>query len=121
MKKYKHLLDVILLSGLVILSAVAIAPKTLVMPSSLQMAVLAAVIGLIAAFLTLSWREHPADEREAQNQATASRLAYVVGSIVLIVSLIIQSLTHTIDPTVPLALLAMIATKVVMQRHSDDL
>lgn len=120
MKKYKQLLDVVLLTGLVVLSAVAIAPKTLVMPSSLQMGVLAAVIGLIATFLTLLWREHPADEREAQNQATASRLAYVVGSIVLIVSLIMQSLTHTLDPAVPLALFAMIATKVVVQRQSDD-
>ena len=120
MKKYKQLLDIVLLTGLVVLSAVAVAPKTLVMPTTLQMAVLAVVLGLIAAFLTLLWREDPADEREAQNQALASRLAYIVGCIVLITALIIESITHTLDPVIPIALFTMIATKVLVQRFNDN-
>ncbi len=97
----------------------AIAPKTFVMPSSLQMLILAVVLGLISTFLVLLWREQPEDEREMQNQALASRSAYFVGALVLISALIIQSLAHSIDPAIPIALLAMIATKVIVQRTKD--
>jgi len=119
MKKYKQLLDVILLLGLAIIALLAIAPKAIVMPSSLQMLILAVVLGLIATFLALFWREQPDDEREMQNQALASRSAYTIGSLVLIIALIIQSLRHNLDPAIPITLLAMIATKVIVQRFKD--
>lgn len=119
MKKYKPALDVILLISLAIVSALAIAPETFVMPTAIQMLILTVVIGLIATFLLLLWRENPSDEREADNQAIASRSAYIVGAIVLIVALLTQSLKHQIDSAIPIALLAMIATKVIIQRHRD--
>ncbi len=119
MKKYKQLLDVILLLGLLIIAIVSIVPKTIVMPSSLEMLILAVVLGLISMFLVLFWREQPDDEREMQNQALASRSAYTVGSLVLIAALVIQTMRHELDPAVPIALLAMIATKVIVQRNKD--
>jgi len=119
MKKYKSALDVILLLSLATVSALAVAPKTFVMPNTVQMLILTVLLVLIAAFLVLLWRESPDDEREANNQAIASRSAYVVGAIVLIVALLSQSLRHQIDAAVPIALLAMIATKVVIQRTKD--
>ena len=120
MKKYRTTLDVILLISLATVSALAIAPKTFVMPTSAQMLILTVVLVFIAAFLVLLWRENPRDEREASNQSSASRSAYIVGAIVLIIALIIQSLKHQIDSAVPIALLAMIATKVFIQRLRDD-
>ncbi len=120
MKKYKQLLDIILLVGLTVMAFLTIAPKTFVMPSSLQMLLLAVVLGLLAGFLALLWREQPTDEREAQNQATASRSAYIVGAVVLIVAMLIESLHHKLDPAIPIALLAMIATKIIIQRNRDD-
>lgn len=119
MKKYKQLLDVILLIGLAIITMLAIAPKKFVMPTSFQMLILAAVLGLLAMFLVFLWREQPVDEREMQNQALASRWAYIAGSLVLIVALIMQSLHHDLDPIIPVALLSMIATKIVVQRTKD--
>ncbi|MDP1720965.1 MAG: hypothetical protein Q8L08_08235 [Candidatus Nanopelagicaceae bacterium] len=119
MKKYKPALDVILLLSLATVSALAIAPETFVMPTSIQMVILTVVLGLIATFLVLLWRENPDDEREADNQAIASRAAYVVGAIALIIALITQSLKHQIDSAIPIALLAMIATKVIIQRQKD--
>ena len=119
MKKYKQLLDIVLLLGLSVIALLAVAPKTFVMPSSLQMVILAAVLALIATFLVVFWREQPEDEREIQNQALASRSAYTVGSLVLIGALIMQSIQHDLDPAIPIALLAMIATKVITQREKD--
>ena len=119
MKKYKPALDLILLLGLAIVSALAIAPKSFVMPNSVQMLILTILLLLIATFLLLLWRENPDDEREANNQASASRSAYIVGAIALIIALLIQSLKHDIDSAVPVALLAMIATKIITQRWKD--
>jgi uncharacterized membrane protein YeaQ/YmgE (transglycosylase-associated protein family) len=120
MKKYKPLFEVLLFTSLVIISLLAIAPKTFVMPNSVQMALMVVAIGLIGAFLTFVWRENPTDEREAHNQALASRVAYIVGAGVLIVALLIQGLAHNLDPAVPLALLAMLGTKLILQRYLDN-
>lgn len=120
MKKYRTALDFVLILSLALVCALALAPKSFVMPNSAQMLILTILLGLIAAFLVLLWRENPRDEREAVNQASASRAAYVVGAVVLIIALIIQSLNHKIDPAVPLALLAMISTKVFIQRMMDN-
>ncbi len=119
MKKYRQLFDIVLLVSLSLASVTAIMPKAIVMTTAVQMMFLTIVIGLIAAFLVLLWRERPDDERELQNQALASRMAYIVGSLVLIVALIIQSLNHQLDPVIPIALLAMIATKIILQRVKD--
>jgi len=115
MKKYKLLSDIVLLAGLGIMSLLAVAPGTFVMPTSAQMLLLVVVLGLISAFLVFLWREQPDDEREAFNQAIASRSAYIVGASVLIIAMVVQSLNHRVDPAIPLALLAMIATKLVVQ------
>jgi cobalamin synthase len=120
MKKYKPFLDAVLLLGLAGMSLLAIAPHTLVMPSSLQMLLLAIVLTAVASFLVLLWREQPSDEREAHNQALASRWAYLVGAVVLIIALLVQSFAHAVDPAIPLALLAMIATKLLIQRNRDE-
>lgn len=120
MKKYKSSLDVILLLGLGVIAFLAVAPDAIVMPSTLQMLLIAIVIVLISGFLVFLWREQPGDERELQNQAIASRSAYLVGCIVLIIALAVQSVRHDLDPAIPVALLAMIATKIIVQRNKDN-
>ena len=119
MKRYKTLLDIVLLGTLAILTLLTIAPKTVVMPTSLQMILLALVLCLVIGFLVILWREKPGDEREAFNQAMAGRLAYFAGVTVLIIALVFQSLHHQLDPAIPIALLAMIFTKVIVQRTRD--
>jgi len=120
MKKNKSLLDVLLLIGLTVMALLAVAPDTVVMPNSAQMILLGIVLVLISGFLVFVWRERPDDERELHNQALASRWAYLVGSVILILGLAVQSLQHNLDPIIPLTLLAMIATKVIVQRHKDN-
>jgi FtsH-binding integral membrane protein len=120
MKKYKSLLDIVLLLGLGTIAFLAVAPEAVVMPSALQMLLLAAVLVLISSFLVFLWREKPNDERELHNQALASRWAYLIGCVVLILALVIQGLKHDLDPFIPIALLAMIATKIIVQRNKDN-
>ena len=119
MKKYKSLLDIVLLIGLGMMALLAIAPDKFVMSTDLQMLLLAGVIVLLAGFMTLVWREDPADEREAQNQADASRYAYLIGVVVLMISLAYRSIKHYDTGIEPVALLMMIGTKLLTQRHRD--
>ncbi len=111
-------MDIVLLVGMGVISFVAV--DALVMPSALQMSMLAVVLVLLAGFLVLVWREHPQDEREAYNQALASRVAYLTGAGVLMIALVVQSLQHHLDSVVPIALLAMITAKILVQRTKDS-
>ena len=121
MKKYKSLMDFVLLGGLAVISLLAVAPDSLkFMPTNLEVALIAAVLVLLAAFLAFYWREDPSDEREAYNQALASRMAYVIGSIVLITGFIVQVVRHDMDATIPLALFTMLATKLLVQRNKNS-
>ena len=96
MKKYKQALDIALLFLLIIIS-----------------------LGLISMFLVLVWREKPSDEREAENQQLASRMAYLAGCIVLIIVMLAQGISHNLDAAVPITLLIMILTKIVTQQLKD--
>jgi cobalamin synthase len=120
MKKYKLLLEIALFASLTVVSMIAIAPETFVMPNAIQMILMVTVIGLIAMFLVFVWRENPDDEREAHNQALASRVAYIVGASVLIIALLIQGIQHNLDPAIPIALLLMLGTKLILQRYLDN-
>jgi cobalamin synthase len=119
MKKYKFILDAFMLVLLIVLCLATVAPHTIVMPSQVQMALLVTVLGLISAFLVLVWKEKPNDEREAENQHFASRVAYLAGCIVLIVILLVQGVSHNLDPAIPITLLIMITTKIVAQQFKD--
>ncbi len=119
MKKYKSLLDIVLLALLVFMCIAAILPHTIVMPSQLQMLLLIVVFGLMSTFLVLVWREQPNDEREAENQQLASRMAYLAGCIALIVTMLVQGASHKLDAAIPITLLVMILTKVVTQQFKD--
>ncbi len=119
MKKYKLILDTLLLVSLVVLCLATIVPHTIVMPSSVQMLLLVTVFGLISAFVVMVWRENPEDEREAENQHFASRLAYMAGCLVLIVVMLIQGVHHRLDAAIPVTLLIMIVTKTATQYLKD--
>lgn len=119
MKKYKSIFDIVLLVLVVFLCLATVLPKTIVMPSQLQMLLLLVVFGLISAFLVLVWREQPSDEREAENQQRASRTAYLAGCIVLIVAMLVQGISHKLDVAIPITLLVMIITKLLGQKMKD--
>ncbi len=119
MKNYRLLFDGLLIALLLVLCVAALAPHGMTMPSNLKMLLLFGTFGLVSAFVVLVWRERPADEREAHNLFSASRLAYLAGCSALIVSLLVQAFRHKVDPAILLTLLAMIAVKLGAQWLQD--
>ena len=119
MKKFKVYIDYVLLGGLAVMAYVATEPDEKLMSNMAQLSIAGIVTALFAAFAVLVWRENPGDEREAHNQFVASRMAYILGCIVLIVGLIFNTFWHVYDPFIPLALLVMVLTKIMVQKQKD--
>lgn len=93
-------------------------PGHLTMPKSM---VSMLIIGLIVAFLAFAafiLKEKSSDEREAIHVLTAGRISYLVGVGTLIFGVIVQALSHNIDPWLVIALCTMVLSKLLSRAYS---
>ena len=81
-------------------------PKTLMTATT----VFAVVYILFVSFI---WRERARDEREQIHKMQAGRFAYIAGSAVMVVGIVVQSFHHTVDAWLVYALGAMILAKIL--------
>lgn len=82
------------------------------MPTNVQRMMLAAAIITYAVFAGLVYKEKPADEREEYILAKSSRSAFLVGTSILLIAIIIQTLSKELDSWLVAALGGMVATKI---------
>ena len=75
------------------------------------------IVALLAvafvAFQVLIWKEAPRDEREEDHEKKAGKVAYMLGTIVLLVGLVVQIFQHDVDLWLVAALLVMILGKMI--------
>lgn len=89
-------------------------PFDLYMLSMAEMLTLALLVAAFLAFATLLWKERGViDEREAAHQALVGRIAYIAGATVLVVVIVFQTFTHTLDMTLVFALGVMVFAKII--------
>lgn len=89
------------------------------MPDMLEMATLVVVFALTVIWIGLVAREEDGDEREILHRMYAGRVAYLSGIIILTLALVVQGLSHVVDPWVPCALVVMIISKLGTRWYSD--
>ncbi len=82
------------------------------MPTMMHMTLLAVGAGSFGLFALLILREGQGDERENAHRMQAGRSAFIVGSAILLVAIMVQSFAHAVDPWVVVALLGMVVAKV---------
>jgi ABC-type Fe3+-siderophore transport system permease subunit len=99
--------------GLLALLYIIFNPWNLFMPGYVVMGFLIAAIVLYIAFATFLWKENEGDEREQFHRLFADRIAYLVGSAVLLIGIVLGELQHALNPWLILALAAMVLAKVV--------
>ncbi len=92
------------------------------MPTPLFYCVSAVFVALAALFAGLILREQPRDEREQVHIRTAGRVGYMVGTVVLTLGILVESmLDHTVDPWLLAGLGALILGKLAtygyLMRH----
>lgn len=89
------------------------------MPDMMVMGMLAVVLALFGVFASFVLRESVVDERESQHRTLAGRNAFLAGSGVLTLGVVVQGYTHTVDPWLVVALIAMIVVKIATRVWSD--
>lgn len=111
--KNKFITEVSISTVLIILLVMLLDPFMILMPSAAQMTTLVFALVIFVSFATFVWREKPKDEREQLHQQIASRFAYLSGAGVLIVAIVFQTINHSLDPWIVIALIVMILAKII--------
>ena len=81
------------------------------MPTVSQMILLSIFSVLFMIFVAFVWRENSLDERESHHVFLAGRFAFLAGTSVLTIGMIIQIVSRTLDMWIPAALAVMIFSK----------
>jgi len=109
-----NLLQEISISGiLIILLVLFLNPFGFWMPTTLLMMMILGLVAVFALFASFVWRENHRDEREGLHKMMAGRAAFLVGTALLTLGIIVQSLSHNLDPWLVLTLGGMIVAKVI--------
>ncbi len=93
-------------------------PFGVFMPGYVVMGLLLGAVVSFGVFSIFLWREGEGDERENLHRMFADRIAYLTGSGLLLAGIVVQELSHSLDPWLIYALAAMIIAKVVARIYS---
>jgi cobalamin synthase len=96
---------------LLILTVLLLNPFHFWMPDMMVMCMLALTIasfGMLAAFLI---KERAEDERDEMHRSLAGRNAFLIGATIMVIGIVVQGYTHTVDPWLVGAFVAMLFTK----------
>lgn len=105
--------EIIIPIVLIVLLILLLDPFMVLMPSTLQMLILVLILIIFSSFSLFIWKEKSHDEREELHKNIASRFAYISGSLVLVLGITFQSLNHSLDPWLLIALIIMILAKII--------
>ncbi len=104
---------------LVVIAVLLLNPFHFWMPDMIVICMLAIALVLFAIYASFILREKSFDERDSVHKTLAGRNAFIAGSAVIMVGIIIQGYTHTVDVWLVVALIVMIATKIGTRIWTD--
>ena len=110
--KNNLLQEILVAVVLVVLLVLFLNPFDFWMPTTILMTMVFILVVAFALFVSFVWRENGGDERDILHRMLAGRMAYIVGTSVLVLGIILQCFQHNLDPWLVLALGAMILAKV---------
>jgi len=104
--------ELAIVAVLIVLSVLVANPTKMWMPMLGEALLVAGIVLAVGIFATLYWREHASDEREAQLRMQADRIAFLLGSVVLVAGIVFEFITmHYANPWLLGALCIMVAAK----------
>lgn len=112
------LIELIIAALFLVLSVALVNPFDLWMPDTVHMMVLAALVVALGSIYVFIVRERSVDEREDAHRMFAGRVAFFAGSIVLLCGIVLQTLSHALDPWLVAALAGMVAGKAIARMWS---
>ena len=105
--------------ALIVIAILLLNPFHFWMPDMMVICLLAVTLGLFGIFASFILRESTVDERDAQHRTLAGRNAFLAGSGVLTMGIVIQGYTHNVDPWLVIAFIVMIVVKIGTRIWSD--
>ena len=118
--KNKFFLNEMFIAGVfIVLVLLFLNPFDLLMPPPILSMLNLFLIAVFAVFAAIIWKEKPRDEREGFHRMLAGRFAFLVGIGVLVLGIMMQSLSHEVDPWLVYALVGMILAKIIGIRYSQ--
>ena len=113
-------IEMIISLTLVILTVLLLNPFHFWMPNMMHMMMLAFTLVTIALFSIFILREKVQDERDTAHLMLSSRVAFLVGSVLLTIGIVIQSLQDAVDIWLVAVLVAMVLSKILTRMYSDN-
>ncbi len=105
--------------ALVVLAVLLLNPFHFWMPDMMVMGMLAVLLVLFAIFASFILKEKAFDERDAMNRSLAGRNAFLAGSVILMLGIVVGGYKHSIDPWLVIALIVMVIVKIATRFWSD--
>lgn len=113
MKNSIFLNETIIATVLVVLLVLFLNPFDFLMPPPFLSMLVIVLIAIFGMFVSIVWKEQVRDEREVLHRMLAGRFAFLVGSSILVIGIIVQELRHVTDPWLIYALSGMLIAKIV--------
>lgn len=114
-----NLAETIVTIALLVIAVLLLNPFHFWMPDVVVICMLAIGLALFGVFASYILREQSVDEREAQHKSMAGRNAFLAGSAVIMLGIVVQGYTHNVDPWLVVALVVMIIVKIVTRHWTD--
>lgn len=114
-----NLKETVVTTAMIVIAILLLNPFHFWMPDMMVMGMLAGALVLFGVFASFILKEKSIDEREDQHKALAGRNAFLMGSGILMLGIIMQGYTHTVDPWLVIALIGMVLVK-LLTRHWND-
>lgn len=117
--KNNTLTEIIVPLSLVVLAVLLLNPFHFWMPDMMVMGTIATLLVLFGIFASFILKEKVFDERDDRNRSLAGRNAFLAGSSVSILAIVIQGYSHSIDPWLVIVFIVMIIVKIATRIWSD--
>jgi len=113
-------IEVVISLVLVILTVLLLNPFHFWMPDMIHMVMLALTLAIFALFAIFILREKVMDERETVHRMLSGRVAFLAGSALLTIGIVVQSLKDAVDVWLVVVLVAMVLSKLITRIYSDS-
>lgn len=114
-----NIVETTVTTALIVLAVLLLNPFDFWMPDMMVMGMLVTTLVLFGIFASFILREGTVDERDQSHKTLAGRNAFLAGSAVLILGIVIQGHTHAVDPWLVVTLTVMIIAKIATRIWSD--
>lgn len=119
MKDNYYIKEIGISVGLIVILLVFLNPFNLLMPPPIVNMLLIALLVFFGLFSAVIWKERSGDERDNYHKMIAGHLAFLTGSILLTVAIVIQELNHALDSWLVYILIGMILAKIIGHIYSQ--